>query len=71
MRAGVLFLFLVLHALAYSQSNYAFKVTATDKTPEFFSKKFAYKSSFKDSVQAAKELPYLLNKLKQNGYLGG
>lgn len=69
MRKAVLLLLVLFSALAYGQGNCTLRITASDKAPEFFTKKFSYKTSFKDSAQAAKELPYILNKLKQSGYL--
>lgn len=69
MRFSGLLLLLLVVILAHSQNSYLFKITAADKTPEFFTKKFAYKTFFKDSSLANKELDLVLSKLKGQGYL--
>lgn len=69
MRAAVVILFSVLWSTLFGQKNYAFKVEATDKPAEFFTKKFAYKTLLKDSVQATIELNNLLTKIQEQGYL--
>ncbi|MCW5906648.1 MAG: BamA/TamA family outer membrane protein [Chitinophagales bacterium] len=69
MRFGGLLLLLFVVVLAHSQNNYSFKITPADKAPEFFTKKFAYKTSFKDSSLANKELALVLRRLKGQGYL--
>jgi outer membrane protein assembly factor BamA len=69
MRAAVVILFSVLCSTLFGQKNYAFKVEASDKPAEFFTKKFSYKAQLRDSAQAAQELDLLLNKTKEQGYL--
>lgn len=69
MRAAVVILLSVVWSTLLGQKNYAFKVEATDKPAEFFTKKFAYRTQLKDSVQATIELNNLLTKIQEQGYL--
>lgn len=64
----LLSLFLQLTQLS-AQSKYGFKVKCSDKSADFFEKKFAYKSSLRDSAQAAAEFTSLMSKLRNAGFL--
>ena len=63
-------LFLLLAVVASSaQTKYALKIVGTDKPSDFFEKKFAYKSTLRDSTAAVQEMNLLLSKLRNAGYL--
>jgi outer membrane translocation and assembly module TamA len=44
-------------------------VTSADKSPDFFQKKFSYKTQFKDSSAANSEIANLVRVLRNNGYI--
>jgi outer membrane protein assembly factor BamA len=52
-----------------AQTKYALKIVGTDKPSDFFEKKFAYKSTLRDSTAAVQEMNLLLSKLRNAGYL--
>jgi outer membrane protein assembly factor BamA len=63
-------LFLLLAVVASSaQTKYALKIVGTDKPSDFFEKKFAYKSTLRDSMATVQEMNLLLSKLRNAGYL--
>jgi len=69
MRAFFVISFLLLLKLSFSQNNYLLQVESFDKPKEFFTKKFSYKTHFKDSVQAIAEATDLFQKIRSFGYL--
>lgn len=66
--ASVIFFFLLLN-VSFSQNNYSLKLISSDKPQEFFTKKFSYKTHFKDSLQAIREAKDLFGKIRSFGYL--
>lgn len=53
---------------SFAQQLYFTKVICADKDSSFFKKQYAYKTTFKDSLQSIKEGKVLFKKLKETGY---
>jgi outer membrane protein assembly factor BamA len=53
----------------FAQDAFRLEVVCQDKGSSFFTKQFAYKTSFKDSVSRHKEIDNLFVKLKSSAYL--
>ena len=69
MRFTATIFFLFLLKFCFSQNNYSLQVVSSDKPKEFFTKKFSYKTHFKDSLQANTEVQDLFSKIRSSGYL--
>lgn len=69
MRYTFLLFLLLAVAASSAQTKYALKIVGTDKPSDFFEKKFAYKSTLRDSTAAVQEMNLLLSKLRNAGYL--
>ena len=69
MRYTFLLLLLLAVVASSAQTKYALKIVGTDKPNDFFEKKFAYKSTLRDSTAAVQEMNLLLSKLRNAGYL--
>ena len=66
----LLFLLAVIWLKSSSaQEPFKFEVVCHDKPAAFFTKKFAYKATFTDSIKQRKEIDYIYGMLRQNGYL--
>jgi outer membrane protein assembly factor BamA len=69
MRHTFLLFLLLAVAVSSAQTKYALKIVGTDKPSDFFEKKFAYKSTLRDSTAAVQEMNLFLSKLRNAGYL--
>jgi outer membrane protein assembly factor BamA len=69
MKRLLLLSFLFWLSGSYAQELYRLKVVCHDKDSSFFTKHFAYRDNFKDSLLQKKEVDYLYNKLRDAGYL--
>ena len=66
----LLFLLAVIWLKSSSaQEPFKFEAVCHDKPTAFFTKKFAYKATFTDSIKQRKEIDYIYGMLRQNGYL--
>ena len=69
MRITVTFLLLLLLKFSYGQNTHVLQVSSPDKSAEFFTKKFSYKTKVKDSIQAQTTILDLYSKIRSFGYL--
>src|SRR4051812_49254461 len=69
MRTPLLVSFLFLLKLSFGQHSHSLEVISSDKPKDFFSRKFSYRTQYKDSLQALQEGKDWFGKLHSFGYL--
>jgi outer membrane protein assembly factor BamA len=69
MRSLLLLLFVFVLKGSFAQESFRLEIVCSDKVPSFFTRHFAYRTSFKDSITRKKEVDLLYGKLRNDGYL--